>query len=80
MRDAMDKVKSGEIPLGSTEVETARTDEGGISSTKRRKVWPLAMMGGTATARETMCATATTLLIKAKLYSSWKEESPSSSS
>ena len=40
MRDVMDKVKSGEIPLGSTEVETTGIDEGGISSTTRRKCGP----------------------------------------
>ena len=40
IREAMDKVKSGEIQLGTAEVETTGTDEGGISSTTRRKCGP----------------------------------------
>ena len=40
IRDILDKVNSGEIGLGSTEVETTRTDEGRISSTTRRRCGP----------------------------------------
>jgi hypothetical protein len=40
IKEAMDKVKSGEIQLGSTEVETTRADEGGISSATRGKCGP----------------------------------------
>jgi hypothetical protein len=37
IREVMDKVNRGEIGLGSTEVETTRSDEGGVSSTTRRR-------------------------------------------
>ncbi len=40
IREVMDKVNRGEISLGSTEVRTERTDEGGISSITRRICGP----------------------------------------
>lgn len=41
IREAIDKVKSGDIGLASSEVATTRADdEGGISSTTRRKCGP----------------------------------------
>jgi hypothetical protein len=40
IREAFDKVKSGDIGLASSEVATTRGDEGGISSTTRRKCGP----------------------------------------
>jgi hypothetical protein len=40
IKEAMDKVKSGEIHLGSTEVETTRADEGRVTSTTRGKCGP----------------------------------------
>lgn len=40
IKDVTGKVNRGEIGLGSTEVTTSRTDDGGISSTTRRKCGP----------------------------------------
>jgi hypothetical protein len=39
-REYIDKVNSGEIPMGSTEVRTERTDEGRVTSTTRGKCGP----------------------------------------
>ncbi len=40
IREVIEKVKSGDIGLASSEVATNKTDEGGISSTTKRKCSP----------------------------------------
>jgi len=40
IREVIDKVKSGDIGLASSEVATNKTDEGRISSTTRRTCGP----------------------------------------
>jgi hypothetical protein len=40
IREVIDKINRGEIPLGSAEVETKMTDEGRVSSTTRRRCGP----------------------------------------
>jgi hypothetical protein len=40
IREVIDAINRGEIPLSSIEVDTRRSDEGGISSTMRSRCGP----------------------------------------